>query len=327
MSKFLQVILSIIFLLSVAIELNAKTCTTTGTGNFGGAIWSCSPAGLPACGDVLTIAAGHVVTVSNNFQWHNGGCAASPTTIIVNGTLTFSGGGKLQLAAGSNVIINPGGVLSDDNYTGNNNLIDIGGTNIWNAGVEGGPVTGPWQNGNSTLPISLMSFYGLQENTTIQLFWSTASESNNNYFTIERSEDGENWKSIGFHNGSNNSNTVMYYSFNDNNPIIGSSFYRLVQTDYDGVSETFAPIKINFIEKSTFVMYPNPSQEIVTLTFSDDFLFDQIEFYDVFGKLTLIQDNDNSKTITIDITSLPKGMYFVSCKGDLTVSTQKLVVE
>jgi hypothetical protein len=327
-SKFLSKLVLLIFVIISSKYAHAKTCTSVGTGNFGaGGTWSCSPAGAPACGDVIIIEVGHTVTLSNNLQWHNGGCAGSPTTVIVNGTLTFTGGGKLQLATGSNVIINPGGVLSDDNYTGNNNLIDIGGVNIWNASVEGGPVSGPWQNGNSTLPITLRSFYGIQDNSTVQLYWSTASELNNHFFTIERSEDGENWKSIGNHNGGNNSNTELYYSFGDKNPIIGTSYYRLVQTDYDGVSETFEPIKINFIKKSSFLMFPNPAQDIVTLTFNDDYIFNQITFYDVFGKLVLLQDIENSTNLTFDITSLPKGIYFVSCKGDRTISTQKLVIE
>jgi hypothetical protein len=320
-------LLSFILFIFLYSSFHAKTCTSVATGNFGnGGTWSCSPAGSPACGDVIIIEVGHTVTVSNNYNtWDNAGCG--PTTIIIRGTLYFSGGGKLELAAGSNVIIEPGGALTAANYTGNNNLIDIGGSNIWNAGEEGGPVSGPWQNGNSTLPVTLRSFYGIQDNSTIQLFWSTASELNNHYFTIERSEDGENWKSIGYHNGGNNSNNELYYSFGDKNPIIGISFYRLVQTDYDGVTETFAPIKINFIEKSTFLMFPNPAQDIVTLTFNDDYIFNQIKFYDVFGKLILLQDIENSTNTTLDISSLPKGIYFVSCKGDVTFSTQKLVVE
>ena len=84
--------------------------------------------------------------------------------------------------------------------------------------------------------------------------WSTASEQNNDYFLLERSEDGFNWNNINITNGAENSNTKMDYSFRDFTFTNKLNYYRLTQVDLNGVSETFNVISINNSKKQKQIL-------------------------------------------------------------------------
>jgi hypothetical protein len=95
---------------------------------------------------------------------------------------------------------------------------------------------------NSALPISLMYFTPKAKSDRVELEWVTASEVNNDYFVIERSQDGEHFEEILRHSGSGNSTTAITYTDIDNSPHKGINYYRLKQVDYDGKFEYF-PVK------------------------------------------------------------------------------------
>lgn len=103
---------------------------------------------------------------------------------------------------------------------------------------------------NNPLPIELLHFSAQPASDEVVVEWSTAAEINNDFFTVERSIDGSSWETLTFINGAGNANYVINYSYTDNNPIDGVSYYRLKQTDFDGQYEYFAPAAVNF---SSFV--------------------------------------------------------------------------
>jgi hypothetical protein len=86
----------------------------------------------------------------------------------------------------------------------------------------------------SGLPIELLYFSGVVYETGNKLYWSTASEDNNDYFNIEKTRDGKIWNSISNIKGAGNSSTQLYYSFVDEDVENIINYYRLKQTDYDG---------------------------------------------------------------------------------------------
>ncbi len=92
------------------------------------------------------------------------------------------------------------------------------------------------------LPVKLIAFNALLVNKKVNCTWETASEINNDYFTIERSTDGNHFESIGRVKGKGNTNTNTRYRFTDNNPLAGISYYRLKQTDFDN-TYTYSAIK------------------------------------------------------------------------------------
>jgi hypothetical protein len=96
-----------------------------------------------------------------------------------------------------------------------------------------------------SLPIELYSFTVNTTNVYNRIEWLTASESNNDYFIIERSADGINWEIIYKINGAGNSTSNIKYEYYDYNFINEINYYRLTQIDFNGQSETFGPISID----------------------------------------------------------------------------------
>lgn len=112
--------------------------------------------------------------------------------------------------------------------------------------------------GVNTLPIELVSFSANQAGDEVKIDWTTASEINNDYFTVERSVDGLEYTGILTLPGAGNSSGFREYHAVDRNPVNGISYYRLRQTDFDGVTETFDPVKVEFNKRYNLSVFPNP---------------------------------------------------------------------
>lgn len=95
--------------------------------------------------------------------------------------------------------------------------------------------------GAIALPVTLTHFKAVLKEARVILDWSTASEIDNDYFSIERSKDASTFEVIGTKSGMGNSTVVNNYSYVDESPLQGYSYYRLKQTDYDG-KYTYSPI-------------------------------------------------------------------------------------
>lgn len=118
---------------------------------------------------------------------------------------------------------------------------------------------------NIPLPIELISFDAQYDgDKDVIIDWVTASQLNNNYFTIETSIDGYEWEELTKVNGCGNCNTEMEYRVVDENPSKGVSYYRLIQTDYDGVFEIFAPVSVTIKEENKEIVkvYNQSGQEV-----------------------------------------------------------------
>ena len=147
----------------------------------------------------------------------------------------------------------------------------------------------------SPLPIELISFTASfnETNRTVDLNWVTATELDNDYFSIERSVDGILWEEINQVDGAGNSAMTIEYNEVDEHPIIGHSYYRLKQTDFDGDFE-YSPIVGVNIEKADFNLYPNPvsvGESIVVQT--DKETIGLITIYDLQGKQIFQKDYSN----------------------------------
>ena len=160
------------------------------------------------------------------------------------------------------------------------------------------------------LPIELIAFSGVQDGESVVLSWTTASEINNNYFTIEISLDGFRFELIGTLEGVGISSSALHYSMVDTNPMEGVSFYRLSQTDYDGTTEYFDLVSVNFEPMATVSLYPNPTRGFVYLTRNIDHT---VEIYNQRGRreanIEILENSENQ--LRIDIRSLENGQYFL----------------
>jgi hypothetical protein len=215
----------------------------------------------PAAGDNLVIPAGCTVSVSGQPLTVN-----NAITLTVNGQLDFGNSNKLALAAGSKIVVGSGGSFNAGNGGGNNNYIDIGATAVWTAHV--GDVSGPFilnggcvltgNNpntyspagcGTTLLPIELLEFTGTCIANGVQLNWVTATEINNDYFLIEKSNDGYDWEQIAKIKGLVNSYTATKYIHIDYTTQNNLTYYRMSQVDLSGIKTVFKAIDVYCSDK------------------------------------------------------------------------------
>ncbi len=181
------------------------------------------------------------------------------------------------------------------------------------------------------LPIELISFTGACEKNNVLLHWSTAVETNNDYFTIERSANGNLWETIGTVDGAGNSFTTLNYEFIDSSPLPfapsqsssvaqgGEGLYRLKQIDFDGKFEYFAPVAVNcHTEQSEVSISPNPAGNELNISFfseTEDEII--IEAYNVLGQLVVSKSSSvvkGNNLFTLDISSAASGMYMLNVR-------------
>src|SRR6185369_5159076 len=99
----------------------------------------------------------------------------------------------------------------------------------------------------------------------VSISWITASETNNDYFTVEKSKDGNFWLSVDKVIGAGNSTAARYYETNDPDPFEGTSYYRLKQTDFDGKFSYSDVSAVRVDEKNTIIIYPNPASDLIMI--------------------------------------------------------------
>lgn len=170
----------------------------------------------------------------------------------------------------------------------------------------------------SPLPIELKSFDAVCGNNGVEVLWTTASESNNEYFSIERSADMSAWEEIARVAGAGNSNEDLSYSYTDVRPLEGVAYYRLKQTDYNGDNEIFAPKSVSCSAgaESTWSVYPNPISDVFTVKIAslNEMAGARIQMLDMSGK-TVKESNVNisegENYIQMNRDGLAAGSYII----------------
>jgi len=122
------------------------------------------------------------------------------------------------------------------------------------------------------LPASVISFLAWVKGRDVHIEWISASESNNAYFSIERSSNNTSWEEIKLIEGLGHSNEIAHYAYTDQNVPAGTWYYRLRQTDFNGQSEVFAPLSVLGLSDADteFSAYPVPFSGQLNVEFSDN---------------------------------------------------------
>lgn len=242
-----------------------------------------------------TSAAG--VTPSVKLYWQTGSTSTSPGSAIssvpdllvvecISLTWTSVGGTSGSTAAG------PGSITSTLGTT-------------FTTGVAM-PFTFGSTAGINPLPVELLSFTGTPVINGNQLDWSTATETNNDYFDLERSTDGIEFVKITTIDGNGNSTSTNNYKFLDSDPADGTNYYRLKQTDFNGEYFYSGIISIQNSNSATVLVYPNPSKDIVTIDITDN--FESIKIYNMLGEL--VYENSSNET-KFQFNPISNGIYVV----------------
>lgn len=164
----------------------------------------------------------------------------------------------------------------------------------------------------SLLPVSFLSFEAeLIDNRVVQLNWATATEINNDYFTIQRSKDGLIFEDLGTVKGAGNSTNILNYNFLDKEPLTGLSYYRLKQTDFDGQFD-YSPIRsIIIAPQIDLEIYPNPLSG-VNLKIDGISSLSTFQLFDLSGKLIYeapLEPDSKNSTINLYLDNLVAGFY------------------
>jgi hypothetical protein len=183
--------------------------------------------------------------------------------------------------------------------------------------IQGPGITYQTITCSGPLPIELLSFNAKYDGDNVNINWSTATEINNNYFVIEKSNDIFSWIEVGKVPGAGSSSIIILYSLIDLFPMSGISYYRLKQVDYDGKYEYSHIESINVDSNKEIKVYPNPFDNSLTIESSS--LISNISVTNTLGK-------EITNSINIDLTSgyiaflsfknLASGMYFIRCNGN-----------
>lgn len=338
--SFIKKHLCLFFILFSHIQSNATTYYSTCPGTWSGftagtcPFWTGSGGTgtqlttQPATGDVLVIPANCTLTISGGVT----------TTNVINikilGAMVFPGpGNNLNMASGSRIDIATGGSISG---TSNSNQIKIGpGGADWSGpGVLTGPAAVTTSGSGSTLPIELLEFTGTCIANGVQLNWITGTEINNDYFLIEKSNDGYNWEQIAKIKGLVNSYAAAKYVHNDYTNLYNLTYYRISQVDIGGQTTIFKAIDVYCSDtniKDQMILYPNPSSTELNIVLSVSKLATNtnITLVNNAGELIFETKVDlikgvNSFAFPFDI---PSGAYTVLfSSNDIVISAQKLMV-
>jgi hypothetical protein len=127
----------------------------------------------------------------------------------------------------------------------------------------------------TTLPVEFKYVTVEKAGSEVLIKWATASELNNDFFTIEKSQDGKNFEAIGTVVGAGNSNTLLTYQFVDTNLQPGTQFYRIKQTDFDGQFDHSDIVAVSNASQSEdknnsvtiLTVGPNPFEDIFNIDF------------------------------------------------------------
>lgn len=200
-----------------------------------------------------------------------------------------------------------------------------------------GPASSTYTNGflakystQISLPTELISFGAFCNKNKIEVKWTTASESNNDYFTLERSYDATNFEIITIISGAGNSNGLINYSFEDSEVNTFPAYYRLKQTDFNGKYE-YSPVKaINCNEEVTEEIHCSQSGNLLSISFtSGKSRLCTILICDILGKELMektIHFKEGLNFYYFDISEYEAGLYFIILQDNTVIIKKKFLI-
>ncbi len=266
----------------------------------------------------LTIPAGVVVIVTGKFE------NKASSIVTLDGELILNG--KSNYNKGEGVIDGMGMLYAP------NGIKNKGGATIFSNSSKTPDCSGGCSY--STLPVELLSFDASFENN-VKITWSTASEVNNEYFSLERSEDGVEFYEIARIEGNGNSTEVIEYTFEDDTYKSEVEYYRLTQVDFDGQYEVFKAIRVetNMGEsENTFNVYPTVvTQGKVTIEGEKPFQVKDIQVISLTGTSNIYQPNTSEvgfRNVEVDMNGLQNGLYLMKMVSeDGNEMTSRIIVK
>ena len=340
---------------------NNQTHTTSGDNNYSnisignnGLLHVINPDSIYSLGDI-TSSNGIGITVDNGAILHADGSLIGNNSIQLNisgkitlgsvninnnGTLTILGTGELSILGdltaenGTHIDIDFDGTLD----VGGNVTIDeaTSTANVNGNFVIGGTYSGPNFTGEGTVteggtivyPVELpVDFLGMEVECSNggynTVTWKTASESNSDYFVLERSRDGIHWTEITELKAAGTSNKENHYTHYD----LGAGryfegYYQLTQVDYDGKFKIYNPVSVQCNKEAEYqvAVYPNPvTDKMLVTVYSLKPSHIEIDLTNLSGQILTQREFELEKGMNVfefDLASYKKGLYIIYVKDE-----------
>ena len=227
-----------------------------------------------------------------------------------------------------NCIWGVAGTLPSDNATGrlkSDDYLSFTGANSFSE-------YGPGGESGGSLPVTLSNFEAIIGNGVVELEWTTQSEMDNDYFSVERTSDATNYEDVVSVEGAGNSIVRIDYSATDEEPLYGTSYYRLKQVDYDGTTSYSDLVSVYNSQSKLSEFTTFYDGNVVNIKYYLDIAeIYSIRLYDVSGKLVYngilngYVGNNNDIIPTSD--GLMEGIYFINITNGNEVFTKNIIIQ
>ena len=179
------------------------------------------------------------------------------------------------------------------------------------------------------LPVELLFFEVENKENDVLVSWATVTEINNDFFTVERSQNGKDFEAIGEVKGAGNYSGKLDYMLLDTKPLNGISYYRLKQTDFDGKFE-YSDIRTISRNNGVFEIgtaYPNPTNDVLNIPISGNANGNiEISVYDITGRQIFVNvNNSESNLIQLNVSNLLSGTYVLKLKTSAGSKTIRFI--
>lgn len=175
------------------------------------------------------------------------------------------------------------------------------------------------------LGVTLLTFVAYKMEKTVELYWATSSEIDNDYFEVQKSTDGESFRTFDTLEGAGTTTERQTYSTVDEDPSSGITYYRLRQVDFDG-NYSFSDIKSVDFDNPKLKLFPNPT--VAKINIVNPFKTVAFDISDVKGRKLMVGELEQGVN-TFDVTNYPPGIYLVRFTNEITgkVETYKFQKE
>ncbi|QOJ28332.1 MAG: T9SS type A sorting domain-containing protein [Ignavibacteriales bacterium] len=203
------------------------------------------------------------------------------------------------------------------------------GTNTPTGTIDGIRVSTTW---DYLVPVELTSFTGNVSGNSVQLGWTTATETNNSGFSVERKSADGSWSAVAFIQGKGTTTSPESYSYTDRNLNAGVYTYRLKQIDYDGTFSYSGEVEADVTVPAEFTLsqnYPNPFNPSTTINFTLPVQSHvRLAIYAVTGELVELLVNEvrdaGSYNAVFDASKLSSGVYIYRMTAGNVTLTKKM---
>jgi hypothetical protein len=228
------------------------------------------------------------------------------------------------------VTIGPVGAGVADGLTNIGAIAIRQGTNTPTGIIDGIRVFTSWD----AIPVELTSFIANVDGNSVKLNWSTATETNNSGFEIERKSTTSSWSKVGFVPGFGTTTEVKKYSFADNNLAAGTYSYRLKQIDFDGTFEYSNIVEVEVNAPTVFDLaqnYPNPFNPSTTISYTiPKDVKVRLDIFTILGEhvAALVDEFQTAGkySVVFDAGRYPSGTYIYRLTAENNVITKKMML-